>query len=125
VIPMTAPQIALTPNGPAITHGNFTLFSETKPAITGEVLSLFSTGLGPVVPVVDPGPSSSNAQVNSPVAVTVNGKSAELLAAVGLPGAMDGYQVNFRMPPDIAKGIATVQVSAAWITSAPVSIAVQ
>jgi hypothetical protein len=127
VIPMTAPQIALTPNGPAITHsGDFTLVSETKPAIAGEVLSLFATGLGPVVSVVDPGqPSSSNAQVNSPVAVTVNGKSTEFLAAVGLPGAVDGYQVNFRMPPDIAKGIATVQVSAAWITSAPVSIAIQ
>ena len=127
VIPMTAPQIAMTPNGPAITHsGDFTLVSATKPAIAGEVLSLFATGLGPVVPAVDPGqPFSSNARVNSPVAVTVNGKSTEFLAAVGLPGAVDGYQVNFRMPPDIAKGTATVQVSAAWITSAPVSIAIQ
>src|SRR5262249_49806025 len=118
---------AITPNGPAITHsGDFTLVSATKPAIAGEVLSLFATGLGPVVPAVDPGqPFSSNARVNSPVAVTVNGKSTEFLAAAGLPGAVDGYQVNFRMPPDIAKGTATVQVSAAWISGAPVSIPVQ
>jgi len=56
---------------------------------------------------------------------TVNGKPAEFLAAVGLPGAVDGYQVNFRMPPDIAKRTAIVQLSAAWITSAPVSVAIQ
>jgi len=42
--------------------------------------------------------------VNSPVAVTVNGKPAEFLAAVGFPGAVDGYQVNFRMPRISPKG---------------------
>src|SRR5207248_114893 len=29
---------------------------------------------------------------------------AEILAAVGYPGAVDGYQVNFRVPSDTAKG---------------------
>jgi hypothetical protein len=33
--------------------------------------------------------------------------------------------VNFRVPPDAAKGVATVQVSAAWITGAAVNITVQ
>jgi hypothetical protein len=36
-----------------------------------------------------------------------------------------GYQVNFRLPADIAKGSATIHVSAAWISSVPVSISVQ
>jgi len=57
--------------------------------------------------------------------VTVNGKPAEVLAAVGYPGAVDGYQVNFRLPSDIIKGPATIQVSAAWIAGAPVNIQVQ
>ena len=65
------------------------------------------------------------ATVNSPVEVTVNGKAAEVLGAVGLPGAVDGYQVNFRMPPDTAKGSASIQVSAAWISGAAVNIPVQ
>jgi uncharacterized protein (TIGR03437 family) len=55
----------------------------------------------------------------------VNGKPAEVLAAVGYPGSMDGYQVNFRVPPDAAKGVATIQLSAAWITGTPVSITIQ
>lgn len=129
VIPMAVPQIAVTPNGPAVAHSNdFSLVTSSKPAAAGELLSLFATGLGPVNPGVDPGrpyPSSPLAAVNSPVEVTVNGKAAEVLAAVGYPGAVDGYQVNFRMPSDAAKGVATIQVSAAWIAGTPVNIAVQ
>jgi len=55
----------------------------------------------------------------------VNGKPAEVLGAVGLPGVVDGFQVNFRMPPDIGKGPATIQIGAAWIAGAFVSIPVQ
>ena len=126
---MSWPQVVSTPNGPAVTHSSdFTLVSPSKPAAAGEVLSLFATGLGPVLPGVDPGqpfPSSPLAMVNSPLQVTVNGKPAEVLAAVGYPGAVDGYQVNFRLPSDIVKGPATIQVSAAWIAGAPVNIPVQ
>jgi uncharacterized protein (TIGR03437 family) len=129
VIPMYVPQIVTTANGPAVTHSSdFTLVSASKPATAGEILSLFATGLGPVNPGVDPGqpfPTGPLSLVNSPVAVTVNGTSAEVLVAVGFPGAVDGYQVNFRVPPNIAKGMASVQVSAAWIAGPPVSIAIQ
>ena len=129
LIPMESPEIAMLPAGPAITHSSdFSLVTTSKPAAAGEILSLFARGLGPVNPGVDPGqpfPSSPLAIVNSPVAVTVNGKAAEVLSAVGFPGAVDGYQVNFRVPPDTAKGPASIQVSAAWISGAPVGIPVQ
>jgi uncharacterized protein (TIGR03437 family) len=55
----------------------------------------------------------------------VNVQPAEVLGAVGYPGAVNGYQVNFRVPPTTAPGIATVQVSAAWITGAAVKIQIQ
>jgi hypothetical protein len=91
-----------TSNAPAIVHSNdFSLVSASKPAKAGEILSLFATGLGPTKPVVDPGgkfPASPAAVVNSPVAVTVNGKSAEVLGAVGYPGAADAYQVTSEFP---------------------------
>jgi uncharacterized protein (TIGR03437 family) len=48
-----------------------------------------------------------------------------VLAAIGYPGAIDGYQVNFRVPPDTPKGAVSLQVTVAWIPGAPVSIAVQ
>jgi hypothetical protein len=129
LIPMERPEIAMLPAGPAIAHsGDFSLVTASKPAAAGEILSLFATGLGPVTSGGDPGQpflSSPVAIVNSPVEVTVNGKATEVLAAVGFPGAVDGYQVNFRVPPNTAKGTASIQVSAAWISGASVSIPVQ
>jgi len=127
--PMSAPQVIVTSSGPAVAHSSdFSLVTSSKPAAAGEVLSVFMTGLGPVRAGVDPGqpfPSSPLTPVNSPVEATVNGAPAEVLAAVGFPGAVDGYQVNFRLPPDTPKGIAAIQMSAAWISSASVKIPVQ
>lgn len=129
VVPLFRPETGMTANGPAVTHSNdFSLVSTSKPAAPGEILSLFATGLGPTVPGVDPGqpfPSDPPAVVNSPLQVTVNGKPAEVLGAVGLPGSVDGYQVNFRVPPGTGKGSAMIQVSVAWIAGTPVSIPVQ
>lgn len=129
VIPLNTPQVATTTGGPAVTHSSdFTLVTASKPAVAGEILSLFATGLGPTNPGVDPGqpfPSSPASAVNSPVGVTVNGEPAEVLGAVGYPGAVDGYQVNFRVPTDAAKGVAAIQVSGAWVASAAVNITVQ
>ena len=129
LIPQSLPQVVNTASGPAITHSiDFSLVSASKPAAAGEILSVFMTGLGPTTPGVDPGkafPASPLQTVNSPVDVTVNGKTAEVTAAVGYPGAVDGYQVNFRVPSDAAKGTATVQVSAAWIAGPAVNITIQ
>jgi hypothetical protein len=129
VIPMSAPQIIQTANGPAVVHSNdFSLVSSAKPASAGEVLSLFATGLGPTVPEVDlglPFPSSTLSAVNSPLTVMVNGKPAEVLAAVGYPGAVDGYQVNFRVPSETAQGTATIQLNVAWIPGPTVSVSIQ
>jgi uncharacterized protein (TIGR03437 family) len=129
VIPLSRPEITMTDAGPAVAHSNdLSPVSDSKPASASEALSLFATGLGPTRPGFDPGqpfPSDPPALVNSPLQVMVNGKPAEVLAAVGLAGTLDRYQVDFRVPPDIGRGPATIQVSAAWMPGAPVSIPVQ
>jgi len=129
LIPMSRPEIVNTAAGPAVAHSNdFASVTAARPARPGEILSLFATGLGPTRPGVDPGkpfPTSPLAAVNSPVDVTVNGRPAEVLGAVGYPGAVDAYQVNFRIPADTARGTAAIQLSAAWIPGPEVRIAVQ
>ena len=125
---MTVPQIVTTANGPAITHSSdFSIVNASKPAAASEILSLFASGLGPLRGVMtgQPFPSNPVAYVNSPVEVIVNGNPAEVIGAVGYPGSVDGYQVNFRVPPDTPKGTASIQVTAAWISRLPVNIAVQ
>lgn len=120
---MESPQIL------AIAHSSdFSLVSAAKPAVPGEYLSIFASGLGPTKPGPDPGkpfPSSPLAQVNSPVAVTLNGTAVSEVQAVGYPGSVDGYQVNFQVPNSFQSGNVIVQLSAAWIPSATVTVPVQ
>lgn len=125
VIPMSQPEIVITAGRPAVTHSkDSTPVSVSKPARAGEVLSLLATGLGPT----RPSPSlrmNQETAANSLVEVTVNGKAAEVISAGGSTEPVNRYQVNFRVPPGIEKGMATVQVIAAWIASPPATISVQ
>lgn len=129
LIPMSRPEVVATPNGPAVVHANdFTLVTPTKPAKAGEILSLFASGLGPTRPGVAPGqpfPGSPLQTVNSPVEVTLNSTAADVLYAGGYPGAVDRYQVNFRVPDGAAPGLAAVQLTVAWIAGSEVKIAIQ
>jgi uncharacterized protein (TIGR03437 family) len=120
---MEVPQVV------AIAHSSdFSLVSAGKPAVPGEYLSIFATGLGPTKQSMAPGtafPANPRAPVNSPIQVTVNGQAAAVSAAVGYPGATDGYQVNFLMPAVTQSANAAVQLSAAWIPAGVVTIPVQ
>ena len=60
-----------------------------------------------------------------PPQVAVGGRLAGILYFGAAPGYPGYNQVNFRVPPDATKGVATIQVSAAWIAGTVVSIAVQ
>jgi len=109
-------------------HGDFAPVSGAKPAKAGEVLIVKATGLGPTARGVDPGqpfPTDVLLQVNSPVAVTVNGQAVEVVNSVGWPGMVDTYRVDFRLPDDTTAGMASIQLSAAWVVASPMNIPVQ
>lgn len=129
VIPLWKPEVVVTHDGPAVVHSNdFTPVSASKPARRGEILSLFATGLGPTRPGVELGTPFTRdplQTVNSPVEVTVNGSPADVVAATGYPDSMDGYQVNFRIPPDATIGQAKIQLTVAWIRGKAVTIPVE
>ncbi len=127
LIPMSRPEIMVTASGPVVVHANdFTPVTAAKPAKAGEILALFATGLGPTRPGVDPGkPFTPQQIVNSPVEMTANGGPAEVLYAGGYPGAVDAYQVNFRLPSGTTAGQVSLQLTAAFITGSEVKIAVQ
>jgi uncharacterized protein (TIGR03437 family) len=148
LIPLALPAIVQTANGPAVVHGaDFSLVTAAKPAKPGEILTLLATGLGPTQPACastggtggtatgcpgvtgiepgDPFPASPLAIVNSPVEIAVNGQSAEVQYAGGYPGTANTYQVNFRVPTGIPTGSASLQLTAAWVAGAGVTIPVQ
>jgi len=128
VVPLDPPSIVSTPSGPAIFHSDLHPITTGKPAIPGEILSLFATGLGPTSPDVDPTqpfPLSPPSTVNAPITVTVGGMPADVVSSVGVPGAVNGYRVDFRVPANTGGGEKPVVLTAAWIPAAPVEIAVQ
>jgi uncharacterized protein (TIGR03437 family) len=128
LIPMTAPQIATSAGEPAVFHADFSPVTAARPARAGEVLIVQATGLGPTVPGVDPGqpfPADPRFLVNSPVDVTVNGNPAEVINSIGWPGLADTYRVDFRVPGGTTAGMASIQLTAAWIAGPAVRIAVQ
>jgi uncharacterized protein (TIGR03437 family) len=114
---------------PAIVHSSdYSLVSAAKAAKSGEVLTLFASGLGPTRPGLDPGQAFTENPlqvVNSPLDVIINGRPAEVLYAGGYPGAVDRYQVNFRVPQGTAAGLATVQLTSAWVAGPDVKIVVE
>src|SRR6266550_3979967 len=124
LIPMERPEIVIASGGPAVFHADFSPVTAAKPAKAGEVLVVRATGLGPTVPGVDPGqpfPLETVQLVNSPVAVTVSGKPAEIINAIGWPGQVNTYRVDFRMPDGATGGTAAIQLSAAWIAGSSVN----
>ncbi|MGH8245112.1 MAG: hypothetical protein ACREUU_01620, partial [Gammaproteobacteria bacterium] len=129
LIPLARPEVVITPNGPAVFHGaDFSLVTAAKPARAGEVLILTATNLGPTRPGVDPGkpfPLNPLPEVNSPVDVVVNGQAGEVINKIGWPGLENVYRVDFRVPDGTGAGIATLQLTAAWIAGSEVKIAVQ
>ena len=129
VIPMEMPQVVVIAGYPRVLHSrDLSFVAPWNPATAGEVLRLFATGLGPTTPSVgigQPFPADVTAVVSSPVTVTVNGRPATLLSAIGVSGVVDGYQVDIQVPSDAARGIATVQVTSAWIQGPAVSIPIK
>jgi hypothetical protein len=128
LIPISRPEIVGITTGPAIFHADFSPVTTAKPAKAGEVVIVRATGLGPTRPSIDSGlPFASDTlqQVNSPLAVLVNGQQAEVINAIGWPGLVDTYRVDFRVPDATTAGMAGIQLSAAWITASAVSIPIQ
>ena len=131
LVPLFVPTVVATASGPAAFHADFSPVTAAKPAKAGEVLITRATGLGPTRQGVNlgqpfpPYPANPLQVVNSPVEVKVNGQSASAFNAIGWPGLVDTYRLDFRVPDGLASGVAGIQLSAAWIVGPVVNIPIQ
>jgi uncharacterized protein (TIGR03437 family) len=127
LLPLTKPEVGTAASGPAIFHQDFSPVTPGRPARRGEVLIARASGLGPTpsIAVGQPFPLQPLEVVNSPVAVTVGGREAEVLNKIGWPGLVDTYRIDFRVPQDVTQGLIGVQLSAAWVSGPEVKVAVE
>ena len=111
---LSAPGVfALTSNGgtfppgvgpAAVLHADYSLVTPSNPAVVGETLQVYVTGLGAVTPSVGDGAAPSNttlSTVNDDVAIFVDGQQATVAFAGLAPGFAGLYQINFVVPSGV------------------------
>ena len=121
---------SLDGQGPGIfLHGSdFSLVTESRPARRGEVILIYGTGFGGVVPSVSSGaaaPADPLANVIGAVNVRIGGRDGEVDFAGLAPGFAGLYQLNVRIPPDTSPASnVPVVVTVAGVQSNSVTIPV-
>jgi uncharacterized protein (TIGR03437 family) len=110
--------------GPAaVLHADNSLVTSDNPAVAGETLQLFMTGLGAVTPPVPDGAAASTTTLSYAteyqmglISIDVldqngNDQNATVSFAGLAPGYVSLYQVNFVVPSGLASGPGLVNVS--------------
>jgi uncharacterized protein (TIGR03437 family) len=105
-IPMTAvsqPGLLLAA---AVYPGTKTLADSARPAAAGDVLEIYSLGLGATDPVVEAGAASPAPPAHARVMprLQIGGRDAELSFAGLVPGLAGVYQVNAKVPAGLTAG---------------------
>ncbi|MBI3935249.1 MAG: hypothetical protein HY316_11215, partial [Acidobacteria bacterium] len=112
--------------GAGVFRHNFTGLpvTEQDPAMPGEFVQIFATGLGRVTPAVgsgQPGGSQPPSATTLPATVTLNGVEAPVLFAGLAPGFVGLYQVNIQVP-EIPPGNVQMVLTVNGVASPPVTI---
>ncbi len=84
------------------------LVTSSDPVHIGDILTLYTTGLGAVSPVIGnglPGPTSPFAQAIVPPTVTLGSATLNVSFAGLAPGEVGVYQINAAVPSDAPQGL--------------------
>jgi uncharacterized protein (TIGR03437 family) len=109
----TAPGIFSIPNNGlgdgAILHADYSVVSQANPALAGETVQVFLTGLGAVSPSVQDGAAAPGrapfSLVAAPLNIYVGGLPASNVQYKGLaPGLAALYQLNLQIPINVGPG---------------------
>ncbi len=94
---------------------DYSLITPSHPALGGEFVIAYATGLGAVYPPVPTGYPAPSVPLSTlsyldreERAVLLNGQATEVLYAGLTPGLVGVYQINFRIPETVSSGDATL-----------------
>jgi uncharacterized protein (TIGR03437 family) len=99
----------------AIQHGSdYSLVTPATPAEKGEIVTVYATGLGRVMPAVSSGipvPLAPLSSTTGSITVMIGGQLAEIAYSGLTPGSIGLYQLNVRVPEYISSGDQNLVVS--------------
>jgi uncharacterized protein (TIGR03437 family) len=125
VVPV-APAIFFFPVAAVLKNVNYSLVSASNPAHAGDVLLVYTTGLGLTSPPGRTGALSAGDTIaqTAPVTATIGGKPASVVYSIASPGFAGLYQVAVTVPAGVTGSVA-LQITAGTAASNSVTIAVQ
>jgi uncharacterized protein (TIGR03437 family) len=108
-------------------HADYSLVTSQNPAHSGEAITLYGTGFGPVTPLPATGAPAGSSPVSTMAtpSVYINGHNANVLFAGLSPGAVGLYQFNVVVPGQVGIGNLTVQFNTGGLNPGLVTIPVQ
>jgi uncharacterized protein (TIGR03437 family) len=129
----SAPALFFDANGGVFQkNSDFSLVSASNRARAGEVILVYSTGLGVTSPAlqsgqITPAPGTTNTYYNSasPATVTVGGREARVIYSLASPGFAGLYQTAFEVPAGAGTGNVPVVLSIGGVRSNSVNISLQ
>jgi minor extracellular serine protease Vpr len=104
----------------AVRYPDYTLIGPDNPAHPGDILTLYTTGLGPLSIGLTDGfgaPSDPLAYTVDPFEVTVNGEQCQVLFSGLAPGFVGLDQINLTLPIDLPPGNLDIQISSQYAIS--------
>jgi uncharacterized protein (TIGR03437 family) len=114
--------------GAILKNSDFSLVSKANPVKAGDLILIYSTGLGQTTPSVATGavvvPPSNGFNNTSGVTVTIGGQNANVVYSIASPGFAGLYQTAVNVPTGVT-GAANVVLKSGTASSNTVSITVQ
>jgi uncharacterized protein (TIGR03437 family) len=109
-----------------VRNENFSLITADNPAVAGDVLVLYTTGLGQTTPPLETGVLAplSPLSLAGPLALSVGGRDAEVFAPAAAPNFLGLYQIAFRLPAGLSAGShpVLVRMGSAQSNTAPIAV---
>jgi uncharacterized protein (TIGR03437 family) len=112
----------------AIRNLNGQLVGDNNPVSPGDIIVLYTTGLGPVsidVPDGFPAPGDPPADTQEPFQALINNEDCDVLFSGLAPGFTGLYQLNIRLPYDLPPGDLDMMISTPYASSGVVKIPVE
>ena len=115
-----APGFFVNGNVAAALDSNFAVISAGNPAVRGQTIQLYVSGLGPVTPALasgSPAPTTSLVNTTTSPTVSIGGQAATVIFSGLAPGFVGLYQVNVQVPSGLTPGNQPITISIGGATS--------